>query len=354
MMGRVRFRGLAVPVALLLLSAGCSAGESSKSQPRHVSRIVFAKGERIWVADRDGHHKRFLVRGEEPEISPDGHWVAFYPCNACSLYFINADGGRARLLARRVEPPVWSPDSRHLATVGVTGGPNFDEQLITLDRTMGTQHRIAIAQRFLGFDFSPDGRQLAFAMSSTPDDLHSDVYITATDGGTLRRLTWDDRSSWPIWAPDGSISFAHREGPLGPFRHDKVWGKHRIWEIFRNGTGRRVLTRRLSKPAVVDERLGLKPVAWSNDGGTLLAVSPTENGEYVYIVGSTGSIRSLGDHGYLGYASAINISRDGRYVLVWVQEDGPDSKRTRVELVPAKGGPARLIARDIGAPSWSR
>ena len=28
--------------------------------------------------------------------------------------------------------------------------------------------------------------------------------------------------------------------------------------------------------------------------------------------------------------------------------------RAEVELVPANGGPARVIARDVGPPSWSR
>ena len=83
-------------------------------------------------------------------------------------------------------------------------------------------------------------------------------------------------------------------------------------------------------------------------------MSPTHNGEYVYVVTVGGSIRSLGDHGYLGYASALDISRDGRFVLVWDQLDGPDSRRTRVELVPTDGGPIRVIARNVGPPSWSR
>jgi hypothetical protein len=141
------------------------------------------------------------------------------------------------------------------------------------------------------------------------------------------------------------------EGPLGPFGREKMWEKHRIWEIARDGTRRTVLRRRVSKPAVIDQRLGLKPVAWSRDERTLLAVSPTEKTEYAYIVSKTGSIRSLGDRGDIGYASAPDISS---FVLVWVQEDGPDSRRTRVELLPARGGRARVVARDVGPPSSSR
>ena len=131
------------------------------------------------------------------------------------------------------------------------------------------------------------------------------------------------------------------------------WGKHRIWRISPDGTGRRVLTARL-KPAITDDRMGLRAVSWSRDGGTLLAVSPSHHAEYVYVVTRAGSIRSLGDHGYFGDASAIDISRDGRLVLVWIQEDGQDAPRTVVELVPVDGGPARVIARYVGPPSWSR
>jgi Tol biopolymer transport system component len=319
-----------------------------------VSRIVFTQGGKIWVADPNGRHRRFLTRGSSPVISPDGHWVVFQRnCfDTGCLYLVDAAGGAAGILAREVDQPVWAPDSRHLAALGSTPEPFFDDQLVTVDRITGKRYWIAVAPSILGFDFSPDGKRLAFALGRFPGE-QSDVYVSVMDGGALRRLTWDDRSSYPVWTPDGKIVFWHREGPLGPFYHDQVWGKHRLWKMLPNGREREVLTARL-RPAITDERLGLRAVAWSRDGNTLLAVSPTHNGEYVYVVTVGGSIRSLGDHGYLGYASALDISRDGRFVLVWDQLDGPDSRRTRVELVPTDGGPIRMIARNVGPPSWSR
>ena len=352
----MELRRLTAFVALLLLGAGCSSDKpAARSQPRHVSRIVFTRGETIVVADQNGRHRRALVRGYSPEISPDGHWVAFgRTCGqrGC-LYLVDAEGGPVRLLARDFDEAVWAPDSRHLAAFGLVSDPFADEEVVTVDRTTGRRHGIAVAPSILGFDFSPDSRRLAFAMSSSPDDLHSDVYVSGRDGGALRRLTWDDRSSSPVWTPDGKIVFSHREGPLGPFFHDQVWGKHRLWTVLPTGRGREVLTARL-KPAVTDERLGLRAVAWSRDGNTLLAVSPTHNGDLVYVVSVGGSIRSLGNHGYLGYGSALDISRDGRFALVWIELGGPDSRRTRVELMPTNGGPVRVLARNVGPPSWSR
>jgi dipeptidyl aminopeptidase/acylaminoacyl peptidase len=358
----VRLCRLAALLALVFLTDACSGAAPGRSRPGHVSRIVFARGETVWVADRDGRRRRPLTRGELPEISPDGHWVAFEapqsparrdcPTLAC-LSVIAADGGPVHLLARHVDEAVWSPDSRHLAADGLTSGPQYEDELATVDRVTGRRRPIAIAPSVLGYDFSPDGKQLAFAMSRSSDDRQSDIYVSATDGGDVRRLTWDGRSSWPVWAPDGSIFFSRRESRLGPFGGFKAWGEHRLWRIARDGTGRRVLTPRL-KPAVSDVRLGLRAVAWSRNGRSLLAVSPTETGDFVYIVHSDGSLRSLGNHGYFGYATAVDISRDGRFVLLWKQLDGPDSRRTRVELVPTNGGAPRLIGRDVGLPSWNR
>jgi Tol biopolymer transport system component len=206
MIRRVQTLRIAALVVVVLACASCSSAHRSTPQPRHVSRIAFEQDERIWIADRDGRNRRFLIHGESPEISPDGHWVAFYPCNACALEVIDSDGGRARLLAKNVNPPVWSPDSRHVATVGLTSGPNFAERLSTVDRVTGRHHTIATAPNILGLDFSRDGKRLAFAISHTPDDLHSDVYVSAAEGGAVRRVTWDDRSSWPVWAPGRSRS----------------------------------------------------------------------------------------------------------------------------------------------------
>ena len=344
-------RRLIAFVALVLLAPGCGSGELSKPRASQLSRIVFEKGLRIGVADANGRHWRFLVRGWAPVISPDGRWVAFSGSRGLSV--INANGGPIRVLAKDVAyPAVWSPDSRHLAAQIGRSTPPYGE-LVTADRNRPGVRRIAVAEYFSGFDFSPDGSRLAFARSSAPNE-RSDVYVARTGGGPVRRVTRDARSTWPVWTPGGSITFSRREGPLGAqAARDTYWGKHRLWLMSAAGADKRVLTKRL-RPTLITERLGLQAVAWSQAGGRLLAVSPTHNGEYVYVVDRRGSIRSLGNQGYFGYATADDISRDGRFILLWIQLDGPDSRRTRVELVRTNGGRPRVIARNVGPPSWSR
>jgi Tol biopolymer transport system component len=336
--------------ALLVLVGATTTGAAPRAA--HVARIAFAAHGTIWVTDGEGRHRRAVARGDSAEISPDGNWVVFRRncAGGSCLFLVAASGGRARLLATGFYGAAWSQDSRRLA---VDGLGDDDERLYTIDRVTAARHAIAVAPRFLGFAFSPDGKQLAFAMSTRPYGEVSDIYAAASDGGALQRVTWDDRSSWPIWAPDGSIDFSRREGPLGcGCARDALWGTHRIWRIRADGSDRRLVTTHL-RPGLTDTRLGLQAVAWSQDGRTLLAASPTHNGDYVYVVDQSGTVRSLGDHGYLGYASPVGISRDGRSALVWIEDDGPDSRRTTLELVPSGGGRPRVLARDVDFPSWT-
>ena len=137
---------------------------------------------------------------------------------------------------------------------------------------------------------------------------------------------------------------------------DPEWGKHRIWRISPDGTGREVLTARL-KPAITDDRLGLIAAAWSRDGRTLLAVSPEHDATDVYVVDRGGSIRALGDHGDIGggrFAAVIDLSTDGRFILVALLDNGHLSSTGRLEVLPVDGGPARVIADNVTGASWSR
>jgi dipeptidyl aminopeptidase/acylaminoacyl peptidase len=302
-------------------------------------------------------HARFVARGYAPELSPDGRRLAFVrdDCGGSTcIVVVSSAGGRPRPLGLGYEAR-WSPDSHRLAVVQFFGD---DERLVTFDVATGTPHAVAISERILGVGFSPDGGRIVFALGRSEEQ--SDVYVSRWGGGGVRRLTWDGRSTWPVWAPDGWIDFAHREGRLGPFpvrEHSgayvgvlEAWGKHRIWRIRPDGRGRHVLTRRLA-PAISDARIGVRPLAWS--GKTLLAVAPLAHGEFPYLVDARGRVRSV-DVGPRGAVHALGISRDGRFLLLWNELDGPDSQRTLLEVQPTSGGPPRVIAPDVGSPSWSR
>jgi hypothetical protein len=98
---------------------------------------------------------------------------------------------------------------------------------------------------------------------------------------------------------------------------------------------------------------GLVPVAWSDDGRSLLAELGNEFGGPPYPVDpETGSIRQLGDFGF--YATPAGLSRDGRFVLV--VEGGLPETGARLGLVifPYDGGPGKPVATRAGEASWNR
>ncbi len=103
-------------------------------------------GEEVWIAAPDGSHKRRLTRGGSPQLSPDGR----------------------RILAYRA---VSEANGRLLVVAHDGGKP------------------VAVAYgNLVGWSFSPDGKEIAYALQR---GAHADVSFVPAGGGTARRVTND-------------------------------------------------------------------------------------------------------------------------------------------------------------------
>ncbi len=155
-------------------------------------------------------------------------------------------------------PPVWSPDSQHLAYLAHVPSsvyPFVDLVLHTIDID-DTGHITRIGETTALPTWSPDGEELCFAAFERNGAV---IYLVKPDGSDKREL-WragpDDRSS-PIsqvsWSPDGSEILVISERT---YLLDLETGELRRLEGI---------------PADYD---GVRPAAWSPDGSRIAIYNP--------------------------------------------------------------------------------
>jgi TolB protein len=140
----------------------------------------------LYVMDRDGKQVRQLTHAPGcynggPFFSPDGKRVIFRSDRKkkdhLQIYVINADGTGERALTDDLNwvcwAPYWHPDGRHIVYTAAdhsnpTQRPNYD--LYWMDVETGKKVRLTY---HAGADvlpvFSPDGKQLMWTATRTPD-----------------------------------------------------------------------------------------------------------------------------------------------------------------------------------------
>ncbi len=212
----------------------------------------------VWVVNVSTGERRQLTTQAKgagnPQWSPDSKWLAFTSTreeNRSQIFVIRPDGGEAQRLTK-AESSVggygWSADGRMIAFSA--SDPDSKEQkarvekygqfeqvrrdyvhshLYTIDvaaalmapqagrkRTMGREFSVG------GFDWSPDGRRIAFSATLNPDLIQgatADIYVVTLAQDSAGRdaiakiVSQPGPDNGPRWSPDGSqIAFSSAMG----------------------------------------------------------------------------------------------------------------------------------------------
>jgi Tol biopolymer transport system component len=224
---------------------------------------------------------------------------------------------------------------------------NQDGRLYTLPREGGTPQLVDTGEaRHLNNDhgLSPDGRQIVISDQPAGDSL---IFVLPAKGGIPRQVTALGPSYWHGWSPDGkTLAYCAR-------RNDE----YDIYTIDADATLSRE-ERRLTTAKGLDDGPDYSP-----DGKTIYFNSVRTGAMRLWRMNPDGSEQRqiTFDEAYGDWFP--HPSPDGRW-LVFVSFDAsveghPPNKEVALRLMPAAGGPPRVLARlfggqgTINVPSWS-
>ena len=150
---------------------------------------------------------------------------------APGIYVVSPDGGEPKLVASvpgalQIE---WSPDGSRIGFLSVTAEDaglfeqfsalRFHAFLYTVKPDGSDLVRHGTFPISMGFSWSPDGRQVAFA-SALETGGPTSIYVAELDGGRWQKLTdAEGTHMFPEWSADGQrIAFAARRGDVTSLR----------------------------------------------------------------------------------------------------------------------------------------
>jgi dipeptidyl aminopeptidase/acylaminoacyl peptidase len=239
-----------------------------------------------------------------PLWSPDGRWLCYTAGEGdkAGLYVAHADGSGASFLAPvrgsnsplpgQGESVTWSPDSRQIAYVSSTPGPETSEAsgdpvvitryLYRPTATEGFSHfndnrrlhifTVDVASHQVrqltqgtndehSIDWSPDGKEILFVSNHEPNSdefFNYDIFAVKVADGAVRRLTATESNEYaPRWSPDGKtiVYSSNRRGLTD--RETNMEDSH-VWLMDADGSHRHEVS------GMIDDRQG-QPL-WSPEG----------------------------------------------------------------------------------------
>ncbi len=294
-------------------------------------------------------------RGGNPTWSPDSKWIAYDGRfgGKGGLWVARADGSNARFLheLEGTNSPLpstgkdvaWSPDSKQIAFVSSTPGPETkdlagDPMVITRylykpDFGEGNSHfndnrrlHIFVADLPSGnvraltdgahyehsIDWSPNGQELLFVSNREPNEdqfFNYDVFALKVADGSIRRLTATENAEYhPLWSPDGT-HVIYQGTRRGLTDLETTMEDTHVWIMDADGGNRRELG------AAIDNRQG-SPL-WSPDGKSVLFTVQERGNNRLYRLPLSGGTPEVvvGDKGSVG---GFSIAANGKIAYTFI------------------------------------
>jgi dipeptidyl aminopeptidase/acylaminoacyl peptidase len=277
----------------------------------------------LWVMDLAT--KKSIRVGAENEgsggavWSPDGRWIAYFGVaeGKNGLVIAHPDGAGATFLAEvsDTNAPLpstgasvtWSPDSKQIAFVSATPGPETadatgDPIVITRymykpDAAEGLTHFndnrrlhifiVDIATKQIrqltkgdayehSIDWSPRGDEIVFISDPSPNAdqfFNYDVFAVKVSDGAIRRLTATENAEYhPKWSPDGKM-IAFLATKRGLTDRETTMEDTHVWVMNADGSNRHELV-------TLDNRQG--PPQWSSDSRSVYFTAQNRGSNILY------------------------------------------------------------------------